>query len=126
MNQVNLKIRRGNIGFKKYTSTKTEEDLYEIVKLEPNPYYNKEEEYRDNGYIETYGEYSLQKGNHIIDKTLFKNPESCYVLAWLKKSEYGFVLESIMDRLTKLSTEEWNSFIEVYTTGNTFLNKRYF
>lgn len=43
-------IRINNIEFRKYNSTKTKKPLYEIIKWESNPYYNKKLEYFKEGY----------------------------------------------------------------------------
>jgi len=54
----------------------------EIVKWEKNPYYGKEEEFEKVG--ETY----YGKGEDIgfcVHESCFKNPESCYVVAFVTK-----------------------------------------
>jgi hypothetical protein len=74
----NIKI--GNIEFR------TIRGLYEIVKWYPNAYYGKESEYT---LLES-GNYTVKGKNaeHVyIDKAVFKNPESCYTLAFLKKDD---------------------------------------
>ncbi len=121
------KIREGNIEFKKYTSTKTKEPLWEIVKWEKNPYYGKEEELRSQGYEDSFGGGFLRKNGHEIDKTFFKYPESCYVIAWVKvnKKEPDVFIESIGSRLLGLDEKEREQFWEVYKKGNQYLYKKY-
>lgn len=119
-----MKIRINNIEFRKYTSTKQKNPLYEIIKWSTNPYYGKEEEYRKKGYIDNFGGSWLQKDGHSIDKYFFLNPESCYVLAFIEKGSEEWELKSVGERLLDLTPDEWIEFGEVYKLGQNKLNKK--
>lgn len=120
---IKKKIRINNIEFRKYNATKTNSPLYEIIKWDLNPHFNKEEEYRKNGYVDSFGGDFLQKEGHSIQKSFFINPEICYVLAFIKKEKESWELRSIGDRLLNLNKEEWNEFYEVYKLGQSKLIK---
>ena len=111
-------VRINNLEFRKYTSTKVDTILYEIIKWETNPYYNKENQYRDNGYVDSFGGDFLQKDKESIDKIHFKYPETCYTIANVKQdSENHWMLISVGENLTDLSNEEWNDLYHVYLNG---------
>jgi len=116
-----MKIRINNIEFRKYRATKTEEVFYEITKWQNNDYYGKEEEYRADGYVDD-GDY-LRKDFTNISKSLFKLPETCYMIASVHKYSEGWYLKSVGERLLELTPEEWNDFHQVYTLGQSKLNK---
>ena len=78
-----MKIRINNIECRKYTATKTDEVHYEIVKWENNTQFGKEKEYRDNGYVDSFGGDFLQKNGHSIQNTFFERQETCYTVASL-------------------------------------------
>lgn len=118
-----MKIRINNLEFRKYTSTKTEKLLYEIIKWYPNVYFEKEEEYKKEGFIDSFGGDFLQKGGSSISKSSFILPESCCVIAFIEKGSESWELRSIGERMLELSSEEWNDFHSVYSLGNTKLNK---
>lgn len=70
--------RIGNLALAKtHSYGRNQEEYYEIVKYYPNPYYGKESE-----YVQTdLGNYAHPDYPHcFIDKTCFKNPESCYTI----------------------------------------------
>lgn len=118
-----MKIRINNLEFREYISTKKDKPLYEIVKWEVNPYYKEEQEYRNNGYTDNFEGWGLVKENHTIDKDFFKNPEGCFVIAFIEKSSEYWELRSVGERLLKLTPEEWEDFHQVYTLGQAKLNK---
>lgn len=119
-----MKIRINNLEFKKYTSTKTKKPLYEIIKWETNRHFGKEEEYRKDGYIDSFEGQFLQKSGHSIDKTLFKSPETCYVIAFIERDLENWSLKSVGERMLDLTPEEWEDFHQVYKLGQAKLNKK--
>jgi hypothetical protein len=84
-----MKIRINNLEFRKYTSTKKDKPLYEIVK-----------------WFER------------IDDTPY-----CIVIAFIEKSSEDWELRSVGERLFELTPEEWEDFHQVYTLGQSKLNK---
>jgi hypothetical protein len=116
-----MRIRINNIEFKEYTSTKKDKPLYEIVKWYPNPYYNKEQEYKDNGYVDN-GNF-LKNDLHSIQKSLFNNRESCYVIAFVEQGNESWELRSVGERLVDLTKEEQDNFFNVYIWGQKKLNE---
>lgn len=118
-----MKIRINNIEFGKYTSTKTPKPLYEIIKWELNPYFGKEEEYKEQGYVDNFEGNFLEKDNKRIQKSFFTLPETCYVIAFIEKGSENWELKSIGERLLELTPEEWEDFHQVYTLGQIKLNK---
>jgi hypothetical protein len=118
-----MKIRINNLEFKKYTSTKTKKPLYEIVKWYTNIYFGKEEEYRKDGYVDSFGDNFLQKGGSSISKGSFILPETCIVIAFIEKGSEDWELRSVGERLLELTPEEWEDFHQVYTIGQSKLNK---
>ncbi|NCD07667.1 MAG: hypothetical protein EOL97_16275 [Spirochaetia bacterium] len=121
-----MKNRSNNIEFRQYKSTPVKEKLYEIIKWQPNFYYNQYEKYLDNGYIETFSGDSITNGNHSIDKNCFFNPESCYVIGfiYLNKKEPCYYLETVGDRLCDLTDDEVLDFMKVYRKAMKKLNKK--
>jgi hypothetical protein len=117
-------IRVNNIEFRKYTSSKTKKPLYEIIKWIPNSCYGKEKEYRKNGYVDSFGGDFLKKGCRSIQKSIFKNPESCYVLAFIEKGSESWELRSVGERMLDLTHQEWLDFHQVYKKGQAKLNRK--
>ncbi len=92
---------------------------YEFVKWEKNMYYGTEKELLDEGYerIEyDSGGWAMTRSNHTIDSSCFKNPETCYVIAWLEpnRREPDVNLLSVGSRLLDLSEEDMDAFFRVY------------
>jgi hypothetical protein len=87
---------------------------YEIVKWQPNGYYNKQQEYIDNGWELSGGFYRLN--NTSIDANCFVNPESCYTIATLHYDgdEGCCDMKTIGPRLLQLSKPERDDFFTVY------------
>jgi hypothetical protein len=115
-----LQIRLGNIEARKWQKT------YEIIKWQPNSYYGKKDQMIADGweYAERPdGSWSLRKQNRSVDGSCFANPESCFVIAWLKwdTDERSVDLESVGSRLLDLSAEERNAFWQVYEAANKFI-----
>ena len=116
-------IRINNIEFRKYNSTKTKKPLYEIIKWEPNPYYDKKLEYFKKGYKVNHEGWGLTKNGHTIDMEFFNTRESCFVIAFIEKKSESWELRSVGERLLDLTPEEWDDFHQVYTLGQAKLNK---
>lgn len=95
---------------------------YEMVKWYENPYYGKEQEYIDNGYekVEYPGGWGLRSDHTTVNESCFKNPESCYVVAFLiiNKGEPDVDMQTVGSRLLELSSEERQTFFEVYKLAN--------
>jgi hypothetical protein len=123
-----MRIRINNIECRKYTATKTDEVHYEIIKWEPNSYFGKEQEYRDNGYVDSFGGDFLEKDRTSIQKTIFNNQESCFTVAalLLNRKEPCTYLESVGSRLLDLSQEEIQDFFEVYRLAEPKIQKKHF
>jgi hypothetical protein len=111
-----MKIRINNLEFRKYSST-NKKSLYEIIKWENNPYFGKEQEYRENGYVDSFLGDFLKKDGHSIQKTFFTYPESCYVIAFIEKGSESWELRSVGERLLDLTDEEWDDFHQIYKLG---------
>lgn len=116
-----MKIRINNLEFREYTSTKKDKPLYEIVKWYPNIYFGKEEDYKKEGYIDTKD--FLQKGGINISKLAFTLPQTCIVIAFIEKGSEDWGLKSVGERLLELTPEEWEDFHQIYTLGQSKLNK---
>lgn len=100
--------------------------FYEIIKWETNPHYKKEEELIKDGYEWSIGGEFLQKDNKSIDKNCFKNPETCYVIAWLNIDNEGVpYIKTVGDRLLDLNGAELYSFMEVYRRADEKLKQKY-
>ena len=123
-----MKIRINNIECRKYTSTKTDEVHYEIVKWEHNKYYGQEEEYRKDGYVDSFGGDFLTKNGTSIQKTFFTHKETCYTIAalYLNRKEPDVYLKSVGSRLLELEEEEIKDFFEVYRIANQKIYKKHF
>lgn len=112
-----MKIRINNIEFRKYTTTKTDTPLYEILKYEPNPYYNKLQDYLNNGYEVNSDRVVSMKDRLSIDLSLFYIQETCFTIASLSCDEDTHELTSVGKRLLNLTKEEFDDFYEVYKLG---------
>lgn len=111
-------IRIENIELKK---SKYKDSYYEFVKWYPNPHYKQEENLIGDGYV--WQQEFLSKGNYHIHMSCFEHPESCYVIASLKKDNDGWYLETVDSRLLDLSIEERNIFFDIYKKADKKLNK---
>ena len=87
---------------------------YEIVKWQPNGYYNKQQEYIDNGWELSGGMYRLN--NTSISEGCFVNPETCYTIATLTydADEYCCDMKTVGPRLLELDKKEREDFFAVY------------
>lgn len=111
-----MKIRINNIECR---STKYIPQEYEIIKWYKNDYYGAEEKMLEKGYekiVYENGDWAMTKNNYTINSSCFKNPESCYVIAWLKPNrlEPDVDIETVGSRLLDLEPDELNTFMKVY------------
>lgn len=92
-------------------------EYFEILKWESNYYYGKEYLYEES----QGGEFYVLKGhpNCRIDKNCFKNPESCYVLAFFGNvyDDDSLNIETVGDRPFKLTIEEFIIFKDLVNKG---------
>ena len=112
-----MNIRIGNIECKP-TGYKDRE--YQIIKWEVNSYYGSEERMiNEDGYEKEYhpsGDWGLTKGMHTVNSSCFKNPETCYVIAWLNpnRREPDVDMETVGSRMLDLEQDELSTFMRVY------------
>ena len=87
---------------------------YEIIKWQPNCYFEKEQEYLDNGYVLEGGFY--RNGNLSIQATFFSLPETCYTVATLTydADEYCCEMKTVGPRLLELDKTDRADFFAVY------------
>ena len=94
---------------------------FEILKWDKNPYYGKEQEYRDKGYVDSFGGDFLQSpAGSSIQKTFFHKPESCYMLAsWtnMDHDEKSPDLKFVGSRPMDLTEYEWIIFMRLANAG---------
>ena len=112
-----MNIRINDIECRKTIHTKTRE--YEIIKWYKNSYYGTEKELLDKGYKRVEyedGDWGMAHDNHTINSSCFKNPYSCYVIAWLEPNprEPDINLITVGSRLLDLSDEDRETFFRVY------------
>jgi len=93
------------------------------IRINDIEYYGTEKELLDEGYerIEyDSGGWAMTRSNHTIDSSCFKNPETCYVIAWLEpnRREPDVNLLSVGSRLLDLSEEDMDAFFRVYKIAN--------
>ena len=99
---------------------------YEIVKWYENPHYGKEKEYMEEGYekvVDSRGNWGMRKGNYTINESCFRNPEGCYVVAFLKpnRSEPDVDMETIGSRVLDLEADELDTFMQVYRLAHSMI-----
>jgi len=114
-------IRIGYHEVRQYKGSK--EKMYEIIQWERCSYFEKLQEYLDNGYTESFlGEF-IQKDGHRISRGFFDTKEICFVIAWIKKDKEGWYLETVLDRLITLSKDDQLKVLEIYGLADAKLNK---
>jgi hypothetical protein len=123
-----MRVRINNIECRKYTATKTDDVHYEIIKWVANEHFGKEKEYREEGYVDSFGGDFLQKNGHSIQKTFFTNKETCFTVASLQlnRREPDVYLESVGSRMLDLDDQEMLDFIEVYRIASPKITKKHF
>ena len=90
--------------------------MFELVRWYDNIYYNKLQDYYNEGYIDSFLGYSIIKGNKTIDKNCFINKEHCYVIGFFRlnyKEPEALKLELDCERYNDLSLEEKNIVSEL-------------
>lgn len=111
-------IRINQIEIKK---TKYKDSSYEIIGWYKNDHYQQWDNMLAEGWMDTGG--FLTKNHLSIHESCFKNPETCYVIAWLKKDSGGYYLESVGSRILQLNEEEFKDFMDIYRKADKKLNK---
>jgi hypothetical protein len=113
-----MKIRIDNI------ECRFSQGRYEIVKWQPNHYYNKQEEYLADGW-ELAGGF-FRRDNVSIQATIFNSPETCYTIAWLKydADENCCDMETVGPRLLDLNINDRNDFFDVYQMAEDRIRKQ--
>jgi hypothetical protein len=94
--------------------------FWEIVRIEQNPYYGKEEEYRQKGYEDSFGGDFLRKDGYSIQKTFFNKPESHYMIAcWenIDHDEKTPDLRFVGNRPFDLDVEDQRTFMILAKVG---------
>ena len=92
---------------------------YEIVKWQPNEYYQAEQRLLDEGYERVEypnNRWQMKRGWHNIDMSCFVNPENCYTIATLDydADEMCCDMITVGARLLSLDKPERDDFFAVY------------
>jgi hypothetical protein len=85
--------------------------LFELVKWYSNPYYNKLEQYYNEGYEDSFLGSFLVKDNISINKILFNDKESCYSIGFFNinyKEPEALKIEFDCERYVNLSQTDLN------------------
>jgi len=101
--------------------------FFEILYVQPNMYYGKEEELIAQGYEWSWGGSFLSKVGHSIDKSCFISPESKYMLAcWedMDHDELSPDLRFVGSRPMELSEEEQEIFMRVAKIGQVEIERQ--
>jgi len=87
---------------------------YEIVRWQPNSYYNKQEEYLASGWELSNGFY--RKDFTSVSEGCFVNPETCYTIATLHyvDGEGCCDMRTVGPRLLELDRTDREDFFAVY------------
>ena len=87
---------------------------YEIVRWQPNSYYNKQEEYLASGWELSGGFY--RKDFTSVSEGCFVNPETCYTVATLhyEDGEGCCDMRTVGPRLLELDRTDREDFFAVY------------
>jgi hypothetical protein len=101
---------------------------FEILRWHTNPHYGKEQEYRDNGYVDSFGGDFLQSPTgSSIQKTFFTKPESCYMIAsWqnMDHDEKTPDLKFVGSRPLEIDEEEWSTFLRIAKAGQAEIERQ--
>ena len=136
-----FQLREGNISVTNYWVDKrgrkcpTQEHLdiprfsyFEILRWYANPHYGKEQEYRDSGYVDSFGGDFLQSPTgSSIQKTFFIKPESCYMIAsWgnMDHDEKTPDLKFVGSRPLEIDEEEWSTFLRIAKAGQSEIERQ--
>ncbi len=112
-------IRVNNIGVEAAQPERASLSSYDslvlsIVKYHPNKYYNLMEEYIEAGWVEDGSH--ICKNNIRLKREIFSKPECFSVLAFVYLDPSGECtrLESVSDRMLRLSPSDRSDFFEAY------------
>ena len=89
---------------------------FEVVKYSPNPYYGREGEYEWDEHSQVY----RVNNSHSINPSCFKNPETCYVLAYwvdIDHDERTPDLKFVGSRPMELNESELKAFWDCVKIG---------
>lgn len=103
-----IKVRINNI------ECRFSQGRYEIVKFQPNQYYQKQEEYIADGWKLEGG--FFRKNRTSISSSLFNLPETCYTIVTLKynRGEGCCDMTTVGNRLLELDKNDRDIFFKVY------------
>lgn len=115
-----MKRRLNNLEFRPctYLCKPPKAISYEIVKIQSNPFYKKESEYKNDG------EWYYKDDSVSIHKSVFESPESIYTILIFRYDEKNndYNVEFVSDRYLDLNLEEWNTLHELLSEVNMYLN----
>jgi hypothetical protein len=100
---------------------------WEILGIQPNVYYGREQEFRENGYVDSFGGEFLQGGGHSIQKSFFDSPETHYVIAsWtnIDHDEKSPDLKFVGSRPLDLAIKDQRTFMILAKIGQQELEKQ--
>ena len=99
--------------------------FFEILKYEKNDYYGREQEYLDNGYIESFGgDYLVSLTGSSIQRTFFKKEESAFMIAHWDKMDHDEKIPDLVfcgRRPLDLTPEEQITFMELVKYGQDYI-----
>lgn len=121
-----MRIRINNIECRQTIYKQRE---YEIIKWQKNNYYGTEEKLLSEGFERVEydnGDWGMQNGNYTVNSSCFKNPESCYVIAWLEPNykEPDVNMCTVGGRLLELEQSELNTFMKVYKIAHELIMEK--
>jgi hypothetical protein len=127
MNKKDVNLRIGNISFVHYDN----DDSYDILKYNDNPYYGKENEYEpikiESETDDNEERYTPKDnyGSFIVDKSLFIFPEISHVIAqFIIDKETGSAnLLWIEQKPLKLSKEDFEIFMYCVKFGYNYIEE---
>lgn len=104
-------MRKKNIEIRKSTV----KDWFEVVVWEENIYFEQEHKFSksDDGEWYHFIIDGVLKENCRVNSKLFKAPELCCVIAYLKPDGNTFELEPLGDRLLELSKKDRKTFFKL-------------
>ena len=117
-----MKVRINNI------ECRLSQGRYEILQWYKNSYYGSEKKLIEDGYERINhdsGGFSFRNGNHSIDGSCFKNPESCCTIAYLTfdRGENCCDLTTVGTRLLELGKTDKKTFFKVYKIAEKEIRK---
>lgn len=117
---MNRQYRVNNIAFR----IESNGSLH-IVKYYPNQYFGNFDKMVEEGW-EPNVNGGLYKDYVTITKSCFKNPESCYTVAFLEpdEDEYTTNLHTVGQRVLDLNKQDREDFFKVYKKAHKYLLKQ--